>query len=149
MRKAWFALLASFVVWSPDIRAEEPRFVDLGETVFDRLTGLEWEQVPLYSGYPGRTWEQALSDCLNSTKAGGGWRLPNMKELYSIVEIRGQGTGCQWNQVFQGDCVWYWTSTPVQWSSSSAFLVGFIGGGVGSNDVGVSSGVRCVRAGQE
>jgi len=127
---------------------DEPRFVDLDDTVFDRLTGLEWEKVPLVSS--GRTWEMALSECLNSTKEGGGWRLPNVKELYSIVEIRGEGTGCQWNQVFQGDCGWYWTSTPVPWSSSSAFGVNFDNGYVGHYDVGhYLYGVRCVRAGQE
>jgi len=147
MRKTFWALLASFVVWGPDIRADEPRFVDLGETVFDRLTGLEWEKVPLYSS--GRTWQEALSDCLNSTKAGGGWRLPNVKELYSIVEIRGDGTGCQWNQVFQGDCGWYWTSTPVPWWRSSAFNLDFADGNANDGDVGNGLGVRCVRAGQE
>jgi len=124
---------------------DEPRFVDLGETVFDRLTGLEWEKVPLYSS--GRTWAQALSGCLNSKKAGGGWRLPNVKELYSLVEIR--GSGCQRNEVFQGVCGWYWTSTPVPWSSSSAFYVFFGNGCVYDLDVGNNIGVRCVRAGQK
>jgi len=125
---------------------DEPRFVDLGETVFDRLTGLEWEKVPCSSG---RTWEQALLDCVNSTKAGGGWRLPNVKELYSVVEI--PGTGCWWNQVFQGGCDWYWTSTPAPWELSDALCVHFDGGGVGRFFVKDPEchGVRCVRAGQE
>ena len=138
------ALLASFVVWGPDIRADEPRFVDLGETVFDRLTGLEWEKVPLYSF--DRKWEEALLDCLKSKEAGGGWRLPNVKELYSIVE---NGTVCWWNNVFQGGCNRYWTSTPVPWSLSSAFGVGFGFGFVSDDGVGGSHGVRCVRAGQK
>jgi hypothetical protein len=128
--------------------SDESRFVDLGQTLFDRLTGLEWEKVPLNSS--GRNWAQALEDCLASNKAGGGWRLPNVKELYSIVETRGDGTGCQWNQVFQGDCYWYWSSTPAPWSSSSAFSVFFDFGDV--NEFFVYSyyfGVRCVRAGQE
>ncbi len=130
--------------------ADEPRFVDFGDTVFDRMTGLEWEKQPLYDD--DRTWVQALNDCLTSTKAGGGWRLPNVKELVSIVDYEGnQGKGssvCWWYSVFEGSCGWYWSSTPVPWSSSSAFNVSFNYGNVSYGDIGYGYGVRCVRAGQ-
>ncbi len=130
--------------------ADEPRFVDFGDTVFDRMTGLEWEKVPSHES--NRTWAEALEDCLTSTKAGGGWRLPNVKELASIVDYEGnQGKGssvCWWYPVFEGSCGRYWSSTPVPWSSSSEFNVYFNGGHVSDNDIGVNSGVRCVRAGQ-
>jgi hypothetical protein len=60
-------------------------FVDNGDsTITDRATGLTWMQTD-----SGTTlnWEQALSYCEDLSYAGNDdWRLPNAKELQSIVD---------------------------------------------------------------
>lgn len=59
-------------------------FQDNGETVSDKATGLVWQKGD--SGY-GMDWEQALNYCENLSLAGyDDWRLPNAKELQSIVD---------------------------------------------------------------
>ena len=63
-------------------------FKDNGDgTVTDEATGLMWAQDD--SGEP-MTWEEALAYAENSTYAGyDDWRLPNIKELQSIVDYSG------------------------------------------------------------
>ncbi len=60
-------------------------FLDNGDdTVTDRATGLMWQQTD--SGRP-LNWEEALAYAENLTMGGySDWRLPNAKELQSIVD---------------------------------------------------------------
>jgi len=60
-------------------------FVDNGDsTITDNATGLMWQQAD--SG-TGMDWENALAYAESSTLAGhDDWRLPNIKELQSIVD---------------------------------------------------------------
>ncbi len=62
-------------------------FFDNGDgTVTDKATGLMWEQAD--SGR-GMNWEDALAYAESATTAGyNDWRLPNIKELQSIVDYR-------------------------------------------------------------
>lgn len=70
-----------------------------GRTVLDEVTGLIWQQSPDTDG-DGKvtradklTWEQMqdLPAKLNAAKFGGfsDWRLPTIKELYSLFDCRG------------------------------------------------------------
>ncbi|MBD3160909.1 MAG: DUF1566 domain-containing protein [Candidatus Latescibacteria bacterium] len=61
------------------------QFVDNGDgTITDLATGLMWQQAD--SG-EGLTWEEALAYCEDLQLAGhSDWRLPNAKELQSIVD---------------------------------------------------------------
>ncbi|MBK5969275.1 hypothetical protein CCR91_10945 [Thiorhodovibrio winogradskyi] len=60
-------------------------------TIWDRATGLMWSQTDSGSDYPnGMNWEQAL-DWVQWRNASGylgysDWRLPNVKELQSLVD---------------------------------------------------------------
>ena len=77
------------------VKWPKPRFKDNGNgTVTDRLTKLIW--LKNANAFGERTWEQALSDAntLASGSAGltdgsvaGDWRLPNVKELQSLIDF--------------------------------------------------------------
>ncbi len=70
-----------------------------GLTVLDNQTGLTWQRSPDTSGDGSLTvadklnWTQAQARpaALNSAKFGGfsDWRLPTIKELYSLIDFRG------------------------------------------------------------
>jgi hypothetical protein len=72
-----------------------PRFSDNGDgTVTDNLTGLIWLQNA--NRFELRTWADALSDCnsladdgsaLTDGSVAGDWRLPNVKELQSLIDF--------------------------------------------------------------
>jgi hypothetical protein len=122
-------------------------FVDNGDpsagsgqagTVTDLATGLMWQQTD--SGIP-MDWESALGYCENLEYAGyDDWRLPNAKELQSIVDYT-QAPDAQ-NPAQQGPAIdpifdvtetesWFWTSTtllespPNLGSGSQAVYVAF------------------------
>jgi hypothetical protein len=93
-----------------------PRFTDNGDgTVTDHLTGLIWlkDVNCLYRD----TWSDAVNICstladgqcgLNDGSVPGEWRLPNVRELFSMVDISNYSTP------FLGDLVYlanYWSST--------------------------------------
>ena len=97
-------------------------FKDNGNgTVQDRATGLTWQQSDSGKGY---TWEDALSYCEDLDLAGQtDWRLPNAKELQSIVDYtRAPDLGSPaidpvfrttaiTNEAGQKDWPWFWTAT--------------------------------------
>jgi len=72
-----------------------PRFTNNGDgTVKDELTGLVWLRRP--DVFEQRSWSQALSDCNNLDSSDytwlsdgsipGDWRLPNIRELQSLID---------------------------------------------------------------
>jgi hypothetical protein len=62
--------------------APPPRFTDFEDgTVLDDLTGLVWEQLLTFDS----TLSEAVDRCSNLTLAGGGWRLPTVVELMSVL----------------------------------------------------------------
>lgn len=99
------------------------QFVDNGDgTVTDRATGLTWMQAD--SGR-GMTWQEALAFAENLDYAGHqDWRLPNAKELQSIVDYKRSPdttlspaidpafkTTAITNETGQSDYPFFWTST--------------------------------------
>ena len=73
----------------------DPRFTDNSDgTVTDNLTGLIWLQDA--NRFGAKTWADALSDCnsladdgvaLTDGSTPGDWRLPNTKELQSLIHF--------------------------------------------------------------
>jgi hypothetical protein len=119
-----------------------PRFVDNGNgTVTDKNTGLIW----LKNANPFGTnnWFQALSNCsalangmygLTDGSQAGDWRLPNLKELTSLIDWRFSnpalantaGTG-RWTEgnPFTAVQTWetYWSSTVRAANTNNAWYV--------------------------
>ena len=143
-----------------------PRFTDNGNgTVRDRLTKLIW--LKNANAFGGRTWEQALSNAntLSSGSAGltdgsvaGDWRLPNVKELQSLIDFayynpalsNAVGTG-QWTSgdAFAGvQSYSYWSSTTYAGNLTYAWRVGLYGGVVGYGGKADGGYVWPVRAGK-
>ncbi len=88
-------------------------FKDNGDgTIIDRATGLMWTKVD--SG-KGLNWQEALAYAQDLTLAGhSDWRLPNAKELQSIVDytrIPAVDPIFSISKLADGDHPWYWSST--------------------------------------
>lgn len=67
----------------------QPSYIDNGDkTVTDKNTGMIWQKTPDYKHY---SHDEAISYCKNLTVANSGdWRLPTIKELYSLADFRGE-----------------------------------------------------------
>ena len=125
-----------------------------GLTVTDVITGLVWQR----DGSDTRagcvtdssnltcTWSEAKAYCASLTLGGvSGWRLPAVMELSTIVEIPPARPSIDRTAFPNTPADPFWTSSPDNGSSGSAWCVGFAkGGSVSSDDVG-NYGVRCVR----
>jgi Protein of unknown function (DUF1566) len=120
-----------------------PRFTDLGNgAVRDNLTGLIWLQQANCFGQ--RLWAQALIAAntlatglcdLTDGSVPGDWRLPNIRELYSLIDVgfhlpalsNAAGTA----QCTATDCAFldvrsdlYWSSTTHAGTMSQAWIAG-------------------------
>ena len=151
-----------------------------GGTWKDPASGLTWQVVP-----PGwwKSWSEAKEYCAGLELGGGGWRVPDIGELRSLIrgcpftELGsstckvepggcldsscndgdlceycsggdGPADGCYWPDEMQGDCTWYWSSSPVEDNFYTAWYVGFHYGYVNYYypvDVDVGRLARCVR----
>ena len=116
-------------------------------TVMDEATGLTWQQ-----GEGGQKyWEDALAYCEGLTLASkSDWRLPNIKELVSIVDFSAS-TSPMIDTTFFPDAVSgnYWSSTTDS-SESSAPNADFSHGNTGASSKTVYEyNVRCVRGGTD
>lgn len=116
-----------------------PRFIVNGDqTVTDLLTGLVWTQNANQAGTT-KTWQGALDyvkDLSQQNHLGySDWRLPNRKELMSLVNW-GQSTSYAWlnTQGFssvQGNG--YWSSSSIANNTRSAWFVDMFVGYVGDS----------------
>ncbi len=67
----------------------QPSFTDNGDkTITDNNTGMMWQKTPDYKHY---SYDDAISYCKDLTVAYySDWRLPTIKELYSLADFRGE-----------------------------------------------------------
>ena len=65
----------------------QPRYIDNGNgTVSDDVTGLMWLKPPIYAV----TFDEAVAGASSVTTDGhSDWRLPTLKELYSLTDLDG------------------------------------------------------------
>jgi len=111
-----------------------PRFTDNGNgTITDNLTELVWLKDANAFGF--RVWDEALALCnsLGSGKAGltdkskpGDWRLPNIREVESLVDYNKFGPSLPDGNPFQNvRPSSYWTSTSVDGAPTEALFLIF------------------------
>jgi len=121
------------------------RFTDNGDgTVTDKCTGLMWQKETAPDRY---TWQQALKYCENLTLAGhSDWRLPNVRELQSIVDYRRRNPSI--DPVFGAVPLSYWSASSCVAEPQYAWRVLFFIGSVLVNDKTEGGySVRAVRSG--
>jgi hypothetical protein len=114
-------------------------------TVTDTKTGLVWQRDIPAGTY---TWASAKAYCSSLGLAGGGWRLPSMKVLQTLVDESRVNPAIDLTAFPGTPSDWFWTSSAVAGSSGVAWVVYFGDGypdGYGFGDVGVNNRVRCVR----
>jgi hypothetical protein len=124
-----------------------------GDEVTDSKTGLIWRRCSEGQTWSGSTCtgtaaiythEQALAQA-QSQAGTAGWRLPNVKELFSIVNKAFMYPAID-STAFPGtQSSWYWSSTPYARSSSSAWSVNFYNGFYSNESRDSDYRVRLVR----
>lgn len=125
----------------------QPRvFEDNGNgTTTDRITQLVWQKQD-----EGTTalWEDAITRCEKSTLGGySDWRLPNVKELRSIVDSGTYAPAIYAGYFPNTRTASYWSSTTYGASPGAAWRVNFWHGEVTGSLKGDALFVRCVRGG--
>jgi len=142
-----------------------PRFTDNGDgTVTDKLTGLIWlKNANCNNGKMNWTdalnFANALYD--GSTSYGGGdcglsdssiathWRLPNLKELYSLIDLSRKNPALPTGHLFSGvQLDYYWSSTTSANNTSKAWDINLNSGRVDDYDKVNSVYVWPVRGAQ-
>ena len=113
-----------------------------GETVLDTTTKPTWQRVVAPQTYK---WQSAKDTCKALVTAGGGWRLPTVRELRSLIDFGHSDPAIDKMAFPNTPSQFFWSATAYSGSSSSAWGVSFSNGG--SYGVGTTSAcrVRCVR----
>ena len=124
-------------------------FVRSGEHVTDTITGLMWQDDAQTAGATNIFyWADAITQCEALSLDGfNDWRLPNINEIYSIVDQSRSGSI---SSVFvNAEPFKYWSSTTDANDTTAARLVDFsIGNDFGEDKALLRQFVRCVRAGE-
>ena len=144
----------------------DDRYTDNGDgTISDHQTGLMWMQCSYGQTYDGNNddgnqvicegspafgnWQQAFAwaadSNANSTYGYNDWRLPNIKELGSIVDF-GSAKPAINQSIFPNTISGpYWTSTPFQADDTQTIYIGFQAGDYGPSDRISNLYIRLVR----
>lgn len=114
----------------------------LGETVKDTVSGLTWQHgiAPQFLN-----WANAQTYCAGLGLAGGGWKLPDLNQLMTLVVPMLDPNGCHINScAFPASCNAFW-STAVVGDPAFCWMLDFQSGNTIPQSVVVSLLVRCVR----
>jgi hypothetical protein len=129
-------------VRSDPVPPVSPRYTLDAETVLDNETGLRWQRSFAAMGQP---WEAAKVYCAQLTTAGGHWRLPNMRELQSLVDETRSDPAIDPEVFPDTPGVEFWTGSPVAGAPGSAWRVSFANGYTYDATVNLEYLARCVK----
>ena len=112
-----------------------------GLTVTDTMTNRIWLRAanPSYL-----TSSAAQTACGSETKVGGGWRVPEVTEMLSLIDVKSFSPAWDGTIFTGGDSGTHWTATT---GSAGTWIVAAVFG-ISSlqTDLGVQNQVRCVRS---
>ena len=119
-----------------------PRYSVAGDgTAYDSKTMLRWKQNLEPMSY---TWTAAQGRC--QQLAGGSWRVPSMKELMTIVDVRQKTPPVIDAVAFPGTAPdFFWTSSQFASNSSLTWTVTFLDGSANIDGAANMYAVRCVQ----
>lgn len=110
------------------------------DTVTDTRTGLVWQR----THGPNHTFAGAQSYCSGLSLQGSGWRVPDMKELQTLVDETRTDLAIDVDAFPDTTGPYFWTSSPSV--DPTAWYVSFYDGSAGNGyDVTAPLRVRCVR----
>ena len=141
-----FMMLLALIMFSGISYAD---FIRSNGVVKDNKTGLHWQDDYSDNGNSIKftTWVAAIEYCETLSLDGGGWRLPNKKELLSIVDYGRDNLSI--DTVFLNtantDSNYYWSSTTYAGDTDNAWAVVFDYGGTPNYSKSYDCYVRCVR----
>jgi len=122
---------------------------DNSAIVDDSSTGLAWQDD--YTDNGGKikraTWQDAIIYCHELSLGGkNDWRLPNIRELKSIVDTTKSRPAM--NSIFTNvNSTDFWSATTSMSDANNAWVVGFYRGGDYWASKTLKDYVRCVRGG--
>lgn len=109
-----------------------------GAQVTDNQTGLVWARCAA-----GQTWSAnscsgtagayTQEDALSYAQSQSGWRLPNIKELASLVDAGCYNPAIDATAFPNTPAMLFWSATPFANNSAKGLTVDFYYGGVGNN----------------
>jgi hypothetical protein len=125
-----------------------------GDEVTDSVTNLTWKRCAEGMSWSGSSctgtastfiWEGALAQAASVAQTTGlAWRMPNIKELKSLVETACYGQAIN-QTAFPSTPTYAWSASPGAASAGDAWGVSFGDGYDGRGDKGGNYSVRLVR----
>jgi len=111
-------------------------------TVYDTRTKLTWQREAEETEY---TQSDAASYCTSLSLAGGGWRLPSVDELLTLIDPTEYNPAVDptaFPNARSGSC---WSSTPYVGMAGHMWIVYFLEGFANRSSVSIKWYARCVR----
>jgi hypothetical protein len=99
-----------------------PQYSLEDEVVTDERTRLVWQRVAASTQH---TWVEAIAYCKALEVAGGGWRLPALKELLTLVDPRRRDPAIDTTAFPDTPESVFWTASPFLDETQQAFQIDF------------------------
>jgi hypothetical protein len=112
------------------------------DSVHDDRTGLTWQRAFAHDNY---VWQDAKTFCSKITSNGGGWRLPSVRELLTLVDVTRFEPSIDSSAFPNTPIEFFWSSSPSLAPAGTAWGVNFTRGSSGAAVVTSQAHVRCVR----